>query len=52
MLVITQLVTCIIPKDSREGEDSNEDCRPDSLIAAGQIMMLSQESFNKSFIYL
>ena len=32
MLVITHFVTCIIPKDSREEEDSNEDCRPDSLI--------------------
>ena len=51
MLVITQLVTRIIPKDSRQGKDSNEDCRPDSLIAAGRIMMLSQGSF-LSIIYL
>ena len=46
---VTELVNFIFPKDSREGEDSNEDCRPDSLIAAGRI---SQGSFYQSVLFL
>ena len=45
-------MTRIIPKDSREEEDSNKDCRPDSLNVAGWIMILSQGSFINQFTFL
>ena len=51
MLVITHFVTRIIPKDSREGEDSNEDCRPDSLIAAGEYDVKSGKFLTISFFF-